>query len=185
MCAKAFLRSSEGFGVTKRERMARDLAIVEARRRGVPKVKIAERYGMTVRRVEQIAASWDDLPSIPKDGVPVDTGQEIRRTLAAFEQAIADLGDIVCDTSAPTHVRLGAVTRTLDAHERRLKLMASAGFISANLAAPLVEQEMARLTQTVADVLRRHEVGDAVIGELVTLARRQMRSPRVIEGVAA
>jgi hypothetical protein len=172
--------------VTKRERMARDLAIVEARRRGVPPAKLAEAHSMTVRRVHQIAADWDDLPSVPKDGFRVDTGEEVRRTLAAFEQAIADLAEIVTAADAQPHVRLGAITRTLDAHERRLKLMASAGFIAANLASPLVEQEVARLMQTVADVLRRHDVADEVIGELVTVARERMGSPaRVIEGSAA
>jgi 16S rRNA U516 pseudouridylate synthase RsuA-like enzyme len=82
------------------------------------------------------------------------------------------------------HVRLGAITRTLDAHERRLKLMAAAGYVSRSLAAPLVEQEMVKLTQTVADVLRRHNVADDVIGELVTTARQRMRAPLAIEGEA-
>jgi hypothetical protein len=37
----------------------------------------------------------------------------------------------------PPHVKLGALV--LDAHERRLKLMAAAGYISPNVSAPLVE----------------------------------------------
>lgn len=171
--------------MNRRERDARDLAIVEARRRNVPVAKLAQAYRLTVRRVQQITATYDDVPSVPRDGVPVDAGQEVRRTLAAFEQAITDLGEIVGNIEAPVHVRLGAITRTLDAHERRLKLMAAAGFISRNLAAPLVEQEMLALTQAVADVLRRHEIGDEIIGELVTTARQRMRSPALIESQVA
>jgi hypothetical protein len=167
--------------VNQRERVVRDLAIVEGRRRNVSAAKLAETYGMTVRRVQQIAAEWDDLPSIPKDGVRVDSGTEVRRTLVAFEQAIADLGEIVGDVGTPVHVRLGAISRTLDAHERRLRLMAAAGYVSRNLAAPLVEQEMVALIQTVVDLMRRHGVADEVIGELITLGRQRSRAPLAIE----
>ena len=187
--ANFFFRGLEGEGVTRRERMARDMAIVEARRRGVPATKLATTHELTVRRVQQIAADWDDLPSIPKDGVRVDAGQEVRRTLVAFEQAIIDLGQIVSDERAPVHVKLGAITRTFDAHERRLRLMASAGFIARNLAAPLIEQEMAAWTQGVVEILRRHEIGDEVIGEMVTMARERLGRPMpaidVREAVAA
>jgi hypothetical protein len=171
--------------VTRREREARDHAIVAARRRGVSAVKLAETYSLTRQRVAQIVAEWDDVPSVPRNGVRVDASKEVARTLAAFEQAIEDLGEIIGDRDAPVHVRLGAITRTFDAHERRLRLMASAGFISRNLAAPLVEQEMAAWTQGVAEILRRHDVGDEVIGELVTMARQRLRRPTlVIEGEA-
>jgi hypothetical protein len=133
--------------VTRRERESRDHAIVAARRRGVSCVKLAEAYGLTPQRIGQIAAEWADVPSVPRDGVRVDASKEVARTLAAFEQAIEDLGEIVGDQDAPVHMRLGAISRTFDAHERRLRLMASAGFISRNLAAPLIEQEMAAWTQ--------------------------------------
>lgn len=167
--------------MTRRERDARDHAIVAARRRGVSSVKLAESYGLTPQRIGQIVAEWDDIPSVPRNGVRVDASKEVARTLAAFEQAIEDLGEIVGDRDAPVHVRLGAITRTFDAHERRLKLMAAAGFISRSLAAPLVEQEMASLVQGIAELLRRHEVSDAVIGELVTMARDRMRAPVAID----
>jgi hypothetical protein len=160
----------------RREREARDNAIVAAYRRGVSAERLAESHGLTPRRVFQIVEAWADLPSIPRDGVRVDAGKEVARTLAAFEQAIADLGEIV-GGDAPVHVRLGAVTRTLDAHERRLKLMAAAGYISRNLAAPLIEQEMVALARTVADVMRRHGVAEEVVRELLTEAKTQMRSP--------
>jgi hypothetical protein len=163
--------------MTRREREARDHAIVAAYRRGVPGAKLAESHGLTRQRVQQIVAGWDDLPSIPRDGVRVDAGHEVARTLAAFEQAIADLGEIVMSSDSQTHVKLGAITRALDAHERRLKLMASAGYISANLAAPLVEQQMVALTRTVANVMRKHGVGEEVVRELLTEAKAQMRSP--------
>lgn len=170
--------------MSRREREARDHAIVAARRRGVSSAKLAESYGLTRQRVAQIVAAWDDVPSVPRDGVRVDASREVARTLAAFEQAIEDLGEIVSDRDAPVHVRLGAIGRTFDAHERRLKLMAAAGFISRNLAAPLIEQEMAAWTQGVAEILRRHDVGDEVIGELVTTARQRMRAPLAIEAEA-
>jgi hypothetical protein len=108
--------------------------------------------------------------------------------LAAFEQAIADLGEIVGSSGAQDHVKLGAIGRALDAHERRLKLMAAAGYISRNLSAPLVEQQMIALTRTVAEILRRHNVAEEVIGELLTEARRRMSSPVAVidaEAVAA
>jgi hypothetical protein len=41
-----------------------------------------------------------------------------------------------------------------------------------------------KLAQTVADILRRHNVGDEVIGELVTLAGQRMRQPLAIEAEA-
>jgi hypothetical protein len=169
--------------MTRRERDARDHAIVAAYRRGVPSAKLAETYGITQQRVGQIVRKWADLPSIPRDGVRVDAGQEVARTLAAFEQAIADLGEIVTG-DAPVHVKLGASKRAMDAHERRLKLMAAAGYISRNLAAPLVEQEMVALVRTVADVMRRRGVDEAIIGELMDEARWRMNSPAVIEAEA-
>jgi hypothetical protein len=170
--------------VTRRERDARDNGIVAAYRRGVPAAKIAESHGLTRQRVGQIVAGWADLPSIPREGVHVDAGHEVARTLAAFEQAITDLGEIV-GGPAPTHVKLGAITRTLDAHERRLKLMAAAGYISRNLAAPLIEQEMVKLARTVADVMRRHGVAEEVVRELLTEAQQQMSgSGAVIESQA-
>jgi hypothetical protein len=61
--------------------------------------------------------------------------------------------------------------------------MAAAGYVSSNLAAPLVEQEMVKLAQTVADILRRHQVPEEVIGELVMTAKQRMRAP-VIEAEA-
>jgi hypothetical protein len=167
--------------VTRREREERDHAIVAARRRGVSCVKLAGTYGLTPQRVGQIVADWDEVPSVPRDGVRVDASKEVTRTLAAFEQAIEDLGEIVGDRAAPVHVRLGAIGRTFDAHERRLRLMASAGFISRSLAAPLVEQEMAAWTQGVAEILRRHDVGDEVIAELVTMTRQRVRAPLAID----
>jgi hypothetical protein len=169
--------------MTRREREERDHAIVAAYRRGVPAAKIAGTYGLTRQRVQQIVAGWDDLPSIPRDGVRVDAGQEVARTLAAFEQAIADLGEIVGSDTQP-HVKLGAITRALDAHERRLKLMASAGYISRNLAAPLIEQEMVALTRTVADVMRRHNIAEEVVRELMREAKQRMRTPPAIEAEA-
>jgi hypothetical protein len=161
----------------------RDEAICAAYRRGLRAAKLAETYGLSTRRIEQIVAAARDLPSIPRSRIPVDAGEEVRRTLAALEQAITDLGEIVGNVDAPVHVRLGAISRTLDAHERRLKLMAAAGYVSSNLAAPLVEQEMVKLTQTVADILRRHQVPEEVIGELVMTAKQRMRAP-VIEAEA-
>jgi hypothetical protein len=169
--------------MNRRERDARNHEIVAAYRRNVPAAKLAETYGITRQAVWKIVRSWDDLPSLPPDGVRVDAGGEVRRTLAAFEQYLADLGELVTGDAQP-HVKLGAIGRAIDLHERRLKLMASAGYISRNLAAPLIEQEMAAWTQGVAEILRRHDVGDEVIGELVTMARERLRSP-VIEAVAA
>jgi hypothetical protein len=43
---------------------------------------------------------------------------------------------------------------------------------------------MVAWTQGVAEILRRHDVGDEVIGELVTLARQRLRAPLVIESEA-
>lgn len=165
--------------MTRREREARDHEIVAAYRRGVPAARIGESYGLTRQRVQQIVSEWADLPSIPRDGVRVDAGHEVARTLAAFEQAIADLGEIV-GGDAQTHVKLGAISRALDAHERRLKLMAAAGYISRNLAAPLIEQEMVALVRTVADVLRRRGVDETIVRELLTEARQRMSSPTVV-----
>jgi hypothetical protein len=170
--------------VTRREREARDHAIVAARRRGVTCARLAATYGLTPQRIGQIAADWEDVPSVPRDGVQVDAGREVTRTLAAFEQAIEDLGEIVGDQAIAPHVRIGAINRMFDAHEKRLKLMAAAGFISRNLAAPLVEQEMVAMTQAVAGILRRHNVPDEVIAELETTARQRMRSPVAIEAEA-
>lgn len=173
-----------GCAVTRREREARDHSIVAAYRRGVPAVKLAETHGLTRQRVNQIVSEWADLPSIPRDGVRVDAGQEVARTLAAFEQGIADLGEIV-GGDAPVHVKLGAIGRAFDAHERRLKLMAAAGYISRNLAAPLIEQEMVALVRTVADVMRRRGVDEEVIRELMAEAKTRMHSPAgVIEAEA-
>jgi hypothetical protein len=169
--------------MTRREREERREQMVAAFRRGVPATKIAAAHGVTRQAVYKAVKDWDDLPSIPRDGVRVDAGGEVARTLAAFEQAIADLGEIVGSDTQP-HVKLGAITRTLDAHERRLKLMAAAGYISRNLAAPLIEQEMIALTRTVADVLRRHGVADEIIPELMTEAKQRMRAPAVIEAEA-
>jgi hypothetical protein len=169
--------------VTRRERDARDHAIVAARRRGVSCAKLAVTHGLTPQRISQIVADWDDLPSVPRNGVQVDAAGEVHRTLAAFEQYLADLGELVTG-DAQAHVKLGAIGRAIDLHERRLKLMASAGYISRNLAAPLIEQEMAAFAQGVAEILRRHEVGDEVIGELVTMARERLRSPALIEAQA-
>jgi hypothetical protein len=165
--------------MTRRERDARNHAIVAAYRRGVPASKLADSHGITRQAIHKIVKGWDDLPSIPRDGVRVDAGQEVARTLAAFEQAISDLGEIV-GSDAQTHVKLGAITRALDAHERRLKLMAAAGYISRNLAAPLIEQEMVAMVRAVADVMRRHQIGEEVIRELLTEARQQMRSPAAL-----
>jgi hypothetical protein len=153
--------------------------MVAAFRRGVPAVKIAEAHGVTRQAVYKAVKDWDDLPSIPRDGVRVDSGKEVARTLAGIEQAISDLGEIA-GSDAQSHVRLGAITRALDAHERRLKLMASAGYIQRNLAAPLVEQEMVAMVRTVADVLRRRGVEEEVVRELLTEARERMRSPAAL-----
>jgi hypothetical protein len=172
----------------ERERAARNHAIVAAYRRGVPAARLAATYNLSRQQIHSIVKDWDDLPSIPRDGVRVDANREVARTLAAFEQAIADLGEIVAGEDTQAHVKLGAIGRALDAHERRLKLMASAGYISRNLAAPLVEQEMAAMTQAVADLMRRHNVPDEVIGELVTMAKQRVRDPVAVieaEAVAA
>jgi Homeodomain-like domain-containing protein len=172
---------------TRRERDARRHDMVAAFRRGVPAAKIAETHGVTRQAVYKAVRAWDDLPSIPRDGVRVDAGKEVARTIAAFDQAIADLGEIV-GGDAQSHVRLGAITRALDAQERRLKLMASAGYIPRNLAAPLIEQELVSMVRTVADVLRRRGVDEETVRELLNEARERMRSPAGLieaEAVAA
>jgi hypothetical protein len=43
---------------------------------------------------------------------------------------------------------------------------------------------MGAWTQGVAEILRRHNVGDEVIGELVAMARQRLRSPALIEAEA-
>jgi hypothetical protein len=52
--------------VTRREREARDHAIVAARRRGVSCPKLAESYGLTPQRIRQMVMDWDDVPSVPR-----------------------------------------------------------------------------------------------------------------------
>jgi hypothetical protein len=168
-----------GHAVTRRERDERNHAIVAAYRRGVPAPKLAASHGMTRQAVYKIVRGWDDLPSIPRDGVRVDASGEVARTLAAFEQAIADLADIVTGDAQP-HVKLGAISRTMDAHERRLRLMSAAGYIGRTLAEPQIEQRMAAMVQEIADVLGRSGVPDQVIGELMTAAQRQIRSPAAL-----
>lgn len=44
---------------------------------------------------------------------------------------------------------------------------------------------MVALTQVVAGILRRYDVDDEIIGELVTTAKKRMRSDPAIEGQAA
>lgn len=164
-------------------REARDRRIVAAKRRGVSLARIAELEGITAQRAGQICSEWDDVPSVPRNGVVVDAGQEVRRTLVAFEQAIEDLGELVANGETPKHVKLGAIGRALDAHERRLRLMASAGYISRSLASPLIEQEVASAMSLVTDVLRRHQVDESVVREIAQEAERRKRQP-VLEAAA-
>ena len=145
-------------------------------RRGVSAPKIAEAEGLTRQRVYQVVEAWDDVPSVPRDGVAVDSGGEVRKTIAAFDQAIEDLGALV-GGDAPVHVKLGAITRAMDVHERRLRLMASAGYIQRNLAAPLIEQETAAMVAGVLEVLRRRGVDEEIVRELMDVARARVRSP--------
>lgn len=174
--------------MNRREREARDHAIVAARRRGVSGAKLAAQYGLTRQRVSQIVREWEDVPSIPRDGVQVDAGGEVRRVLVAFEQAIEDFGLMVGEADAPAHVRLGAATRLLVAHRDRLRLMAEAGYISRELAAPLLEQDLMAQAQAVADVLRRYDVPDEAVAELRALMARRRRGAAAVinaEAVAA
>lgn len=166
--------------MTRRERDERNRRMIAAHRRGVSVARIAESEGLTTVRVYQVIKDWEDVPSVAA-GVVVDSGEEVRRTIMAFDQAIEDLGEIAA-SEGPMHLRIGAVSRALDARERRLKLMAAAGYISRNLAAPLVEQEVAAAMSMVADVLRRNRVEEAVVREIVTAAEERRRAP-AIEGV--
>lgn len=166
--------------MTRRERDERNRRIVAAVRRGVSYEKAGAPEGITRQAVAKIVHAWDDVPSVPADGVVVDSGNEVRQTIAAFDQAIEDLAVIV-GSDAQSHVKLGAITRALDARERRLRLMAQAGYISRNLAAPLIEQQMASMVSGIVEVMRRRGVAEDVIRELRDLSRQHVRSP-VIDG---
>jgi hypothetical protein len=150
--------------------------MVAARRRGVSVMRIAENEGLTRQAVYKALERWEDVPSLPPEGVRVDSGKEVARTLEAFEQMLEDLGEIV-GGEAPAHVKLGAITRSVELHERRLRLMASAGYIARNLAAPLIEQETAAMVTGVLEVLRRRGVDEEIVRELMQVARGRVRSP--------
>lgn len=170
--------------MTRRERDERARAIVAAKRRGVSTAKLATDYGITRQAVNAIVKRYRDEPSIPTAGIVVDAGDEVRTMIEAFDQAIEDLGDIVT-SEAPVHVKLGAITRALDARERRLRLMASAGWINRNLAAPLIEQEMAAMVAAVVDVMRENDVGEDVIRQLLDTLERRSRGAARREALAA
>ncbi len=151
--------------------------MVAAHRRGVPVVKIAAAHGITRQAVYKILKNWEGTPSVPRDGVRVDAGRVVDQTLAAYEQMIEDLAELVTTTSrSAPHVTLGAISRMLEVHDRRLRLMAAAGYVGRTLAEPQIEQRMVAMAQRVADLLGRSGVPDEVIDELMAVAREHVEA---------
>lgn len=154
--------------MTSRERGRRNAAIVAARRAKMPWKAIADQFGMTVRGVEKVFAMWE--ASAPQDGVETDPfGDLLAGLTVGLERLLLEGLTAPSDAS-----RVGALKGYVDTLMLRYYVARDAGLVPSHPAAPKLNDEVQLLFREFAEILRRHEVGEGALADLLALAQTQM-----------
>lgn len=166
-----------------RDQVAKEHRIVRLLRSGVSPQRVAAMFDLTDRRVRQIRATWADVPTLPPDGIKVDTtGAEIQRVLDRLELIEEDLV-VLGEQTAHDGVRLGALRDRRETEVLIMQLKAELGVLPRNLAAPSLQQEVVGMVREIADALRRKRVDEAIVREVLKVAEQEPAGE--IEAVAS
>lgn len=154
--------------MTSRERGRRNAAIVAARRANLPWKTIADQFGMTVRGVEKVFVMWE--ASAPQDGIEVDPfGDLLAGLTVGLERLLLEGLTAPSDAS-----RVGALKGYVDTLMLRYYVARDAGLAPSHPAAPKLNDEMQMLFREFAEILRRHDVSEGAMADLLALAQTQM-----------
>jgi hypothetical protein len=168
--------ASGGRRLTSRERAQRDATIVALHHQGVSWSRIKAEFGVSPRRGQQIVAEWRDAPGCDGDAGEVDG------VISLLAQAIEDFAVMARSTDHDGY-RIAATNRMVETAVTRLAILQATGRVPRNLAEPSARAQMQLLFRDFADILRRHDVPEEALQELLALAESRVGQP-TIEGRA-
>lgn len=148
-----------------RVKRARRIAAKRAKRpRAQAWTTIAKDEGLSERQVRRI---YDDyLTWEARRGNP---DRLIQETLDTIEAAMEELDDVIVKAAADGNhnARVGAVRLLLESVAGRWDVMRAAGLIPASMARWRDSQDARAIFEAMARVLKRHNIGDEVLDELM------------------
>ena len=154
-----------------RERARRAARIVAARHSGGTWQQIAAEFEISVSQAKAIVADWQD--SGPGD---VDELDSFSALLGVLRQAVSDYALIVqCATHDSN--RIGALKGLVETASLRWDVERSAGLVPSHPAAPKLAHQLQQVFHELEDLLRRHDVSDEALKEIVELAQRTAMHP--------
>jgi hypothetical protein len=145
-------------GMTTRERLERNVAIVEDRARGMCWSRIARRHHVSDRHARRVVAEHrDTAPSL----LHRDPVEAIEETLAAYDAAIDDLAILASETRHDS-TKLGAIKARLEVHRSRVELLQTVGVLPRDLGHIGVIVDVRRIAARLVAVLDRPDVPETV-----------------------
>lgn len=155
----------------------RKIAAMRAREKPIAWREVAKEVGMSEGGAKEAYAQfldWEEPLHDPSDAVQ----ETIDGLTVAMHEAFRSVGAM--DVDAPG--RTQAIRTAVDTLVTRMNVMQRAGRLPRSLAAPQVGQQMQLVLREFAAMLARHDVGDDVMRDFLTLAESQIGRVNAIEG---
>jgi hypothetical protein len=164
------------------QRYQRGRTIAEMRSRlprPVPWREVAKHVEMTQKGAQEAYYAFLEMELPEHDPMaPVD------ETLDVMTVALHELMANAEAAETGSTVRVQSWKSAVDIAVTRLQVMQRAGRAPRSLAGPQMARQLQRVLTEFAELLRRHQVGDAVLRDFLALAERSMENATAIEGHA-
>jgi hypothetical protein len=141
---------------------------------------IAKEVGMSEAGARDAWEQFREAEASMLDDPLAVVDETIDMMTVAIHQALATYEDAAPGSS----VRVQALRAAVDTAMVRLQVMRSAGRAPRSLAAPALAQQLQVVFREFAELLRRHELGDEVLRDFLSLAESQMGRMSAIDGRA-
>jgi hypothetical protein len=136
---------------------------------GATYAAVAQEFGISVRQAKRIVARDAAAPALAVSPLAVGGTDAIETVLRIHVKARADLAGII-KSSPHDSPRVAAIRTRLDAATAQLAILQAVGDVPRNLASPAERQQLQVVFREFAELLRRHDVGDDALRELLELA---------------
>ena len=135
--------------LSAREQVCRDDEIVKARMRGMTWPTIANRFGLTERRCQQVMAEFRESHPTARSRSPLELLDEV---LEGYEAAREDFAEIAATTTHDA-TRLGAIRSSVAVLEEQVNLLINLGIVPTllELRQEVNAREVARKMMVVLD----------------------------------
>lgn len=161
----------------ERYHRGRTIAAMRAQENPAAWREIAKTVGLSVSQAKEVHAQYLDWEEPLHD--PMEVVQE---TIDAMTVAMQEAFKTYQAADEGSSVRVQALRVAVDTAVLRLQVMRAAGRAPRSLAGPSVAQQLQVVFREFAELLRRHEVGEAALRDFLELAESQMGQMSAIDG---